>query len=237
MSVLEEAASRGELSAAVVDWSVVRLSGRVRRGHPRLAAVDRSNDILRAAAEVIRRRGYHHTTIEEIAKELDLTRAGIYHYFASKEDILAAICDRGMTSAEKAVEAAIEGAADPYQQLKSLLERYADVILTEDGVNVALRHIEELPESVRRDLRRRSKRIQRAIAEVLERGVSAGVFNVSETKIAVFGLLGALNWMHIWYRPRGRRSAEEIRELQVKRLMNGVAARPDSKSSLLSRSR
>jgi hypothetical protein len=72
---------------------------------------------------------------------------------------------------------------------------------------------------------------------VLERGVAAGVFNVSETKIAVFGLLGALNWMHIWYRPRGRRSAEEIRELQVKRLMNGVATRPDSKSSLLSRSR
>jgi AcrR family transcriptional regulator len=225
ITVLNQAASRGELSPTAVEWSVARLSGRVRRGNPRLEGVDRPDDILRAATEVFRRRGYHHTTIEEIANELFLTKAGVYHYFTSKQEILAAICDRAMTTAEEAVDGAINGSRAPYQQLMSVLESYAAALQNEDGLTVALLHVDEIPEAAQQDLDRRRKRLEAIVRKILEQGVTEGVFEVIDTHVAVFGMLGALNWMYAWYRPGGRLSAEQVRQTLVKQLMDGVTVR------------
>src|SRR5438874_2181587 len=87
-----------------MEWSAARLTGRIRRGNPRLEGVDRRESILRASAEVFRRRGYNRSTIEEIAAELLLTKAGVYHYFRSKQEILEQLCDQAMGAAERAVE-------------------------------------------------------------------------------------------------------------------------------------
>ncbi|HEX6349112.1 MAG TPA: TetR/AcrR family transcriptional regulator [Candidatus Dormibacteraeota bacterium] len=225
ITVLKEAASRGELSPTAVEWSLARLSGRVRRGNPRLEGVDRPDDILRAATDVFRRRGYHHTTIDEIANELFLTKAGVYHYFASKQEILAAICERAMKMAEAAVDAASNGHADPYRQLQAVLESYAEALQSEDGLTVALLHVDEIPEAAQQDLDRRRKRLESIVQKILERGVKEGVFEVIDTHVAVFGMFGALNWMYAWYRPGGRLSGEQVRKTLVKQLMDGVTVR------------
>src|SRR5438105_8899748 len=107
LSVLKKAEKRGELSPTEIEWSIGRLSGKVRRGNPRLEGVDRKEGILRASAEVFRRRGYNHATIDEIASELFLTKAGVYHYFASKQEILENLCSHAMTAAELAVEVGV----------------------------------------------------------------------------------------------------------------------------------
>src|SRR5437660_2617136 len=93
LSALQRAEARGELSSGEMEWSAARLTGRIRRGNPRLEGLDRRASILSAAAEVFRRRGYNRTTIEEIAAELFLTKAGVYHYFSSKQEILEHLCD------------------------------------------------------------------------------------------------------------------------------------------------
>jgi AcrR family transcriptional regulator len=174
---------------------------------------------------VFRRRGYHHTTIEEIANELFLTKAGVYHYFASKQEILAAICDRAMTTTEEAVDSAVDGSDDPYHQLRSLLESYAAALQREDGLTVALIHVDEIPEAAQKDLDRRRKRLEAIVRKILEKGIATGLFEVIDTHVAVFGMLGALNWMYAWYRPEGRLSAEQVRQTLVKQLMDGVTVR------------
>ena len=79
--------------------------GRVARKRQR-----RTEEILRVAAEVLAEKGYYNTSLEEIADRLDLAKASLYHYFDSKEALLAACL---ATVAEEAISRLTAIASDP----------------------------------------------------------------------------------------------------------------------------
>jgi AcrR family transcriptional regulator len=58
------------------------------------ATADRRQAILDVAERLIRTKGYERMSIQEIQDELDISRGAVYHYFGSKEDLLAAVMDR-----------------------------------------------------------------------------------------------------------------------------------------------
>ena len=225
VGALKRAGSRGELSDIEIEWSVARLSGKVRRGNPRLDGVDRPDDILRTATEVFRRNGYHHATIDEIANELFLTKAGVYHYFASKQEILEAICDRAMTAAEEAVASGVADGGDPYEQLRLALERYAEALMGQEGLQILLLHVNEISEKGQADIRRRRKALEALLRRVVEDGIRSGVFETDDAQVAVYGMLGAVNWMYSWYVSGGRLPAAKVRDTLVRQSILGVLSR------------
>jgi AcrR family transcriptional regulator len=225
LTALRKAGDRGELSPTELDWSVARLSGTVRRGNPRLEGVDRRDSILRASAEVFRRRGYHRATIEEIAAELFLTKAGVYHYFTSKQAILEELCDRAMASAEVAVERALEVATAPAPRLEAMLSEYAKALTEESAFTVLMRHLDEVGEDSLADLQRRRKLIEAKFRQTVEAGIAEGIFETRDTRIAVFGMLGAINWIYAWFEPDGRLTSAEVRDVLVQLALNGVLKR------------
>jgi AcrR family transcriptional regulator len=226
LAALRRAEARGELSPTEIEWTAARLSGKVRRGNPRLEGVNRRDSILRASGEVFRRRGYNHATIEEIAAELFLTKAGVYHYFTSKQEILEALCDRAMASAEEAAERGMQEEKEPAARLRRMLAEYATAVLQEPVFTVLMRHLDEVSEASLADLQRRRKVIEGKLRKTLDDGVRAGVFETADTHIAVFGMLGAINWVYAWYEPDGRLPLEEVRDILVTLVLNGVLARP-----------
>jgi AcrR family transcriptional regulator len=225
LAALRRAEERGELSSTELDWSVARLSGTVRRGNPRLEGVDRRDSILRASAEVFRRHGYHRATIEEIAAELFLTKAGVYHYFSSKQEILEELCNQAMASAEAAVERAWEAETAPAERLERMLGEYAKSLTEVPAFTVLMRHLDEVGEASLADLQRRRKVIEAKFRKTLEAGIAEGVFETDDGRVAVFGLLGSINWMYAWFQPDGRLPAERVRDILVQLALNGVLAR------------
>jgi AcrR family transcriptional regulator len=225
LAALRRAEERGELSPTELDWSVARLSGTVRRGNPRLEGVDRRDSILRASAEVFRRRGYHRATIEEIAAELFLTKAGVYHYFSSKQEILEELCNRAMASAEAAVERAWEAETAPSERLERMLAEYAKALTDEPAFTVLMRHLDEVGEATLADIQRRRKVIEAKFRKTLEAGIAEGVFETDDGRVAVFGILGSINWMYAWFEPDGRLPAERVRDILVQLALNGVLTR------------
>jgi AcrR family transcriptional regulator len=225
LAALRRAEERGELSSTELDWSVARLSGTVRRGNPRLEGIDRRDSILRASAEVFRRHGYHRATIEEIAAELFLTKAGVYHYFSSKQEILEELCNRAMASAEAAVERAWEAETAPALRLERMLTEYAKALTDEPAFTVLMRHLDEVGEANLADLQRRRKVIEAKFRKTLEAGIAEGVFETDDGRVAVFGILGSINWMYAWFEPDGRLPAERVRDILVQLALNGVLAR------------
>jgi len=226
LAALQRAEARGELSSGDMEWSAARLTGRIRRGNPRLEGVDRRESILRASADVFRRRGYNRSTIEEIAAELLLTKAGVYHYFSSKQEILEHLCDHAMGAAEKAVEGAEATGGRPAKQLSLMLGEYARALMEEAAFTVLMRHLDEVGEASLADLQRRRKGIESRFRKVVESGAQEGVFEVADSRIAVFAMIGAVNWIYAWYEPEGRLPAAEVRSALVALAMNGILARP-----------
>ncbi|MDQ4029072.1 MAG: TetR/AcrR family transcriptional regulator [Actinomycetota bacterium] len=54
---------------------------------------DRRDDILKASLHLFAEKGFHGTSMRDIAREADITEGLIYHYFASKRDLFRAIIE------------------------------------------------------------------------------------------------------------------------------------------------
>lgn len=225
LAALHKAEDRGDLSPTELEWSVARLTGKVRRGNPRLEGIDRRDSILRASAEVFRRRGYNRATIEEIAAELFLTKAGVYHYFSSKQEILEALCDRAMTAAELAVERAVQAETEPLPRTRRILDEYAAAVMQEPAFTVLMRHLDEVGEARLADLQKRRKAIEAKLRKTIDDGIRSGVFDTADTRVSVFGMLGTINWLYTWFEPDGRLSPEEVRDVLVTLVLNGILRR------------
>ena len=91
-AALRGAVRRGEISAPDAERALSRLRppGRVVRGDKQT----RRDDILASATHIFATKGYHASTLQDIADELGLTRPAFYYYFESKQEILEAICLR-----------------------------------------------------------------------------------------------------------------------------------------------
>jgi AcrR family transcriptional regulator len=226
VSSLKEAQRRGELSSAELSWSLAALTRRRGRATTRTEGADRTDEILDAAAWVFRRRGFHRTTIEGIGTQLKLTKAGVYHYFASKQEILEAICERAIAQIESDMAAALRQPGDPLVQLKGAIECYAEILIRQDSAAVLMRHFDEQSEIVKRGQTKRRKAIELTLRQKLEEGVEQGVFDGGDTRVTGLAMVGALNWIFSWYERDGRLSAEAVREALVSLLLDGVLARP-----------
>ena len=88
-----------------------------------------------------------------------------------------------------------------------------------------MRHLDEVGEASLADLQRRRKSIEARLRVTLEQGIEAGVFEMADVRISVFGMLGAINWLYAWFQPDGRLPPEEVRDNLVALVLNGILAR------------
>src|SRR3954469_22234545 len=87
-------------------------------GRPRTGPdPERRRQVVDAAAEVFLERGYDATSMQHIADAVDLRKASLYHYVASKEDVLFELIDRSLTVANEAVAEFADDDGDPADRL------------------------------------------------------------------------------------------------------------------------
>lgn len=159
----------------------------------------RRRDILDATAALLRARGFHGTSIRDIATAAGMTPGAIYSHFASKTALLLAIYQEGIDVITQRVDAAIASAIGPRQQLIAACEAHVEMLLDRsDYAQVLIRVLpEDVPEVTRELTTLRDgyeQRFRRLIDELpLPR-------TVSRRHLRLF-VLGAMNWAQVWYRP------------------------------------
>jgi AcrR family transcriptional regulator len=84
----------------------------------------RKDEILAASAIVFARRGYDATDLEEIAKELGVSKAALYYYYPSKESLFFAAVDHGMHLLRDAVHSVSRQQPDPLHRLGEAIRAY-----------------------------------------------------------------------------------------------------------------
>lgn len=175
----------------------------VRRSlHVRAKRQRRRTEILHAALRAFRRNGYHGTTLDDIARQLGIRKTALYHYFPDKEAILYACHREGLDEVAGVVAAARQRGSLAEQLGYAIREHVRVMTDTLEGSSLAL-EVSALSPRHRSDVIDARDRYERALREMVRRGIAAGEFRPVDPKLAVFAILGAINWVARWYAPAG----------------------------------
>ncbi|MBI2071990.1 MAG: TetR/AcrR family transcriptional regulator [Gemmatimonadetes bacterium] len=179
-----------------------RLSPRVRAKRRRRRA-----EILQAALRAFRERGYHATTLDDIAHRLGLRKTALYHYFPDKEAILYACHLESLGELGRIVSSARARVTRPAERLGYVIREHVRVMT--DTLQGSPRDAYE-----------------RALRELIEQGIREGELRPVNPKLAAFAILGAVNWIARWYRPGGPIQTQELGLRFAEQLLGGLTCSP-----------
>lgn len=196
----------------------------IRRNGPRTYS-----EILDVAARVFDERGYHETTVQDIADAINLTKGGLYHHLSGKEETLYAINERYLRAGLKEVEEiASSTSSDVELRLRNLIVAIAGQHDTyEADLRVALLEFDSVSPEHRGELIKLRDRYESTVEAVIREGMEAGVFDGgADPDLLTKFLFGALNWMCLWYRPGGAYTARQIGETYADLILSSFKAAP-----------
>jgi AcrR family transcriptional regulator len=180
-----------------------------RRRRPRDHEVKREA-VIRAAARAFNERGYHNTSLDDIAADLGVTKPTVYYYVANKEQLLFECFLAGLTPIRGAFRDAERLAGTARDRLIAVIRGYAAAIASEYGWCMVRAHDQDLGPEMRRQINALKSEIDQCIRRLLRAGMDDGSIAPCDPKITAFAMAGALNWIAHWYRADQAMSAAEV---------------------------
>jgi len=166
--------------------------------------------LLREAAAAFNRHGFHATSLDDIARNLGVTKAALYHYFPNKTALLQACFDKAMAVAFDSLESARRVGTSGRDKLRLTLSGYLEQLIGELSCCVVLIEENALPARERARLVQDRDRFEQALRDLVREGIQDGSVVPCDPKLAIFAILGALNWVPKWFRETGPWSARQL---------------------------
>jgi len=166
--------------------------------------------LLREAAAAFNRQGYHATSLDDIARNLGVTKAALYHYFPNKTALLQAGFDKAMAVAFDSLENARRVGATGREKLRLTLSGYLEQLIGDLNCCVVLIEENALLPRERARLVHDRDRFEHALRDLVREGIADGSVVPCDPKLAIFAILGALNWVPKWFRETGPWSARQL---------------------------
>jgi AcrR family transcriptional regulator len=169
------------------------------------------DEIYRAAAQIFHDKGYHATSINEIAESVHLTKAGLYYYIKGKQDLLFRIMNFAMDLLEERVIDPARAIDDPEERLRTLVTEHVRLItMDSSALTILVNELEGLTDEHREHLVGRQRAYVDLIASSLRALKDEGKLADVDPTVGAFALLGMIQWIPRWFRPDGRVAREEI---------------------------
>lgn len=187
--------------------------------------------VVRAAARAFNERGFHNTSLDEIAAALQVTKPTLYYYVESKEQLLFQCFCAGLEPIRASFREppprrepphAVQRARD---RLHTVLLRYAQAVASDFGWCMVRAEDQDLSVTMRTHVKAMKSEIDQGIRTLLREGISDGSIADCDPKMTAFALAGALNWIAHWYRDKQPQSAEQVAAAFVALFENGLLPR------------
>lgn len=180
-------------------------------------------EILASAARLFFEKGYHATTIEDVARDVGILKGSLYYYIDSKEDLLYELLMGDILRGVAFIENRLAGIADPVEKMRRALEGHIEYII-QNRVRVGLFLHEFDTLGGRRNLRvlEVMQRYQNRFVEIVKEGQDAGVFREMDRWLMVNALLGMGNWIYRWYRADHKPEPQQVIDTFLSIMMNGI---------------
>ncbi|WP_430396004.1 TetR/AcrR family transcriptional regulator [Ferrovibrio sp.] len=171
--------------------------------------------LIKKAADAFRRQGFHTTSMADIAATLGVTKAALYRYISSKEEILyiqhCHTMDLGEAALRHGKRHGKDGLEKTLLALHHFLATYADSSIT----GGALTDLEALQTDQRREITRRRDHFERTLRGFVTEGIADGSIRECDPRMTILTIMGSVNWLSRWYNPKGAWSAREVADGMV----------------------
>ena len=168
---------------------------------PPAADGNRRAELIRVSARLFRERGFDGTTIRDIAEAVGMRSGSPFYHFKSKQELLAAVMEEGLTAGLPAAEAIAAGPLPPRDKFRALLRAHLELVLGEghDFIPVLLYDWRCLTPELREGVQRLRDRYDQLWQDVVRELAAAGLLR-SDSTVARLLLTGALNYTVLWYK-------------------------------------
>jgi len=163
----------------------------------------RKRRIIDAAIKVFHQKGYRAATLDDVANELGLTKAAIYHYVSSKENLLSIIYMQALENYFANAHKISELDLSPPEKMRSFIRNHIKHVAVENLALLAVFLTEEnqLPEEDYRKIRREKRKYNQVVEAIIEAGVAQGCFKPTDARLQANAILALCNSLPRWYKP------------------------------------
>lgn len=184
--------------------------------------LNKRNAVLSTAAQLFNEKGFHATSLDDIAARLHVTKPTLYYYVKNKDEILIECVRRGLEMMLGGIETSRQAGGSAIEQLMTCMRTYTRIVTMDFGMCVIRIADDELPPASRKELRRLKSGIDMEFRRLVEAGVAEGSIPPCDSKMTAFLIAGALSWIGRWYQPGGQYDPEQVADQFVATLFNGV---------------
>ena len=198
------------------------MQGGARRGRPGHDL----ESVLRGAVKVFNERGYDGTSMEDLSRELGITKSAIYHHVASKEELLRLAVNRALDGLFAVLADVSALDAPAMTRLEELARRSALLLVAELPFVTLLLRVRGNTKAERAALARR-REFDNAVASLVKQARDEGDLRADVDPALIARLLyGMINSVVEWYRPRGGGRSAELAEIIVAVAFDGLRIKP-----------
>lgn len=181
--------------------------------------------LLRAAVRMFNARGFHQTSLDDVAASLGVSKPTIYHYLGNKDQVLLECVSIGLAQLAQAAQEARAVPGTGADRLRAFLVRYGEVNMDDFGRCVIRTAEEALSPDSRSRFRALKRRIDSELRGLIVEGMDDGSIARGDPRVLGFALAGALNWPARWHDPAGPVAAADMARQLVDVLAAGFLPR------------
>ena len=195
------------------------------RRRPRLQNALKREAVILAAARAFRQRGFHKTSLDDLAASLKVTKPTLYIYVPNKEAMLFECFKAGLAQIQETLESCESARGPARERLFMFIRGYAAAIVGDFGWCMLRAEDQHLSAPMSRRIKLLKAGIDRRMRALIDAGVADGSIRECDTRMTAFALAGALNWMGHWYREDATLKPDEIADRFIDFFNKGLRGR------------
>lgn len=175
-------------------------------GHrPNFKGLDKSirkQRIIDTAAYLFRKKGYSSTSLDDISGELGVSKAALYHYVSSKDELLSIIYTQALNNIFMGISEILSMDLPPDEKLRLVIRNHVKNIIIKNLSMFSVFFTEEnqLPAKDYQKILEGKRKYNHMVEEIIREGISKGVFKKMDIRLQSNTILGMCNWIYKWYK-------------------------------------
>ena len=183
----------------------------------------RKENVLEAAVSLFSRKGYHSTTVRDIATESGMLSGSLYAHMESKEDLLVEIVNRSAGQFMEALRPIVDGPGAAGDKLRAAMTAHVQVVAGSlEAATVFLHEWKALSPERREVVGRWRREYESLWDRILAEGIASGEFAPVNVRMARLLVLSSVNWLYEWYNPAGPLGPDAIAAEFAELCLNGL---------------